>query len=605
VQEHTSILSLLIVVSLSFFIPIILHRIKWGFLPIVVAEIVSGIILGESGFSIIHEDQWLALLSTLGFMYLMFLSGLEIDFSSMKQKDKAGWKSPLWISLVTFLLILVCSFGIAWLLAKLGFVTDVLFMTMLISTVSLSIVVPTLKDKGISNTAYGQTLLLTAVISDFATMILLAVYVSLHAHDLVQPLLLGTLFVIVFFIYRVILRFRPDRLSGLFAKESIQLGTRGVFALLLFFVVLSEKMGAESILGAFLAGVIVSLLSPKPQFVHQLTSFGFGFLIPIFFVMIGATLELEALYADPTALILLPLMLASFYVSKIIPVMWWRFAFGWKETLGAGFLLPSTLSLVIAGTAIGLELGILNETMKAALILSAVLSCIISPILFQKAVGGEKEKRKKQICFVGANAVSISLAVQLSQKGESILLVTADPTMNRFQEKYPFQTIVVSDLSLCSEYERYLRESDMLVVFSADESINIAVSNFAKNRGVEEIICRLDNEGNTGELEEGIRIFSNLGAQRTLLHAFIEYPSLIRLLHNDQYMQEIMITSEQYHNSYIKELRIPENTLIIRIFRGDTIIVPRGDTRLKIGDILLVSGEQEVLEEVRMMLTRD
>ena len=604
-QEHTSILSLLIVVSLSFFIPIILHRIKWGFLPIVVAEIVSGIILGESGFSIIHEDQWLALLSTLGFMYLMFLSGLEIDFSSMKQKDKAGWKSPLWISLVTFLLILVCSFGIAWLLAKLGFVTDVLFMTMLISTVSLSIVVPTLKDKGISNTAYGQTLLLTAVISDFATMILLAVYVSLHAHDLVQPLLLGTLFVIVFFIYRVILRFRPDRLSGLFAKESIQLGTRGVFALLLFFVVLSEKMGAESILGAFLAGVIVSLLSPKPQFVHQLTSFGFGFLIPIFFVMIGATLELEALYADPTALILLPLMLASFYVSKIIPVMWWRFAFGWKETLGAGFLLPSTLSLVIAGTAIGLELGILNETMKAALILSAVLSCIISPILFQKAVGGEKEKRKKQICFVGANAVSISLAVQLSQKGESILLVTADPTMNRFQEKYPFQTIVVSDLSLCSEYERYLRESDMLVVFSADESINIAVSNFAKNRGVEEIICRLDNEGNTGELEEGIRIFSNLGAQRTLLHAFIEYPSLIRLLHNDQYMQEIMITSEQYHNSYIKELRIPENTLIIRIFRGDTIIVPRGDTRLKIGDILLVSGEQEVLEEVRMMLTRD
>ncbi|HJV47405.1 MAG TPA: cation:proton antiporter, partial [Bacillota bacterium] len=105
-------------------------------------------------------------------------------------------------------------------------------------------------------------------------------------------------------------------------------GTRGVFALILFFVVLAEKVGTESILGAFLAGILVSLLSPKKEFVHQLTSFGFGFLIPIFFVMVGAKLELAGLF-DRRVLLTLPVLIVSFYVSKFVPILLWRKWFSW------------------------------------------------------------------------------------------------------------------------------------------------------------------------------------------------------------------------------------------------------------------------------------
>ncbi len=72
--------------------------------------------------------------------------------------------------------------------------------------------------------------------------------------------------------------------------------------LILLFVALSETMGVENILGAFLAGVVVSLLSPGRDFVHQLDSFGYGFLIPIFFVMVGVGFDFASLFENPRIL---------------------------------------------------------------------------------------------------------------------------------------------------------------------------------------------------------------------------------------------------------------------------------------------------------------
>ena len=79
---------------------------------------------------------------------------------------------------------------------------------------------------------------------------------------------------------------------------TVQIGTRAVFTLIIVLVAISETVGAENILGAFLAGVLVSLLSPNPNLIHKLDSFGYGFLIPIFFVMIGVDLDVGSLFGD-------------------------------------------------------------------------------------------------------------------------------------------------------------------------------------------------------------------------------------------------------------------------------------------------------------------
>jgi CPA2 family monovalent cation:H+ antiporter-2 len=489
-------------------------------------------------------------------------------------------------------------FGVAFQL--LGFVTDWIFMTLIISTISLSIVVPILKDKGISNTPYGQTILLTAVISDFATMILLAIYVALHADNIAKPFLLLILFIVVFFFYRFLAQFKTGRIIQRISRETVQLGTRGVFALILFLVVLSEEIGAESILGAFLAGVLVSLLSPRKEFVHQLNSFGFGFLIPIFFFMVGATLELRGLFQDMNALLLLPLILCSFYVSKFVPILLWRRWFPWNRTLAAGYLLPSTLSLVIAGTAIGMELGVIDNKAKAALILAAVLSCVLSPILFQRAAPPkEPDEDQKRISLIGANTINLALAKQLHQDGYDVTIYTADESLNEKERTHSFRTVVLPEVTPGQLANHDVAESDFVVALTRDEALNIQIANWAKLGGCEQVICRMDNEEKSHELVDGVNVFSTLISNRILLQALIEYPSIVKLLQVDQSLREVEVTNDQLHNRLIKDLSFLGDALIIRVVRKINLIVPHGSTRIKVGDTLLISGDQDMIQSIR------
>ncbi len=89
-EQHLDLTSLMIVVGVAFLVPILLHKMKLKIIPVVVAEIIAGIIIGKSGFNIVGEDHFLELFSTLGLIYLMFLSGLEIDFSQFKKKKNKG-----------------------------------------------------------------------------------------------------------------------------------------------------------------------------------------------------------------------------------------------------------------------------------------------------------------------------------------------------------------------------------------------------------------------------------------------------------------------------------------------------------------------------------
>ena len=82
-------LSLVVVVLAAFFTPILVNRLRITFLPIVVAEILMGIVIGHSFLNLVERDAMLNILSTLGFIFLMFLSGLEIDFKAFK-RDKSS-----------------------------------------------------------------------------------------------------------------------------------------------------------------------------------------------------------------------------------------------------------------------------------------------------------------------------------------------------------------------------------------------------------------------------------------------------------------------------------------------------------------------------------
>src|SRR5699024_681241 len=184
-------------------------------------------------------------------------------------------------------------------------IDDILLMIIIISTISLGFVVPTLKEMNIMRTTIGQFILLVAVLADLVTMILLTVYGALHASGGTSLWLIGSLVVFAIIFYFLCGIFKKAQFLQKLMDGTTQIGIRAVFALIIMLFALAEFVGSENILGAFLAGVIFSLLGPDEDMVEKLDSFGYGFFIPIFFIMVGVDLNIPTLIKEPSLLIII------------------------------------------------------------------------------------------------------------------------------------------------------------------------------------------------------------------------------------------------------------------------------------------------------------
>lgn len=612
-MEHgASFASLVIVVTVALLTPIILQRLKLNIIPVVVAEILMGLIIGKSGFNLVEQDMWLETLSTLGFIFLMFLSGLEIDFSAFSSKKKRetlpnGKLEPKTFQTATiiFAAILVLSIGLSFLFVLAGFVDSAFLMTIIIATISLGVVVPTLKEANIMKSVIGQVILLVAVIADLVTMILLAVFASLHETGGNTWLLL-ILFVAGLILYFVGSRIKNNKIMDTLSRGTVQIGTRAVFALIIFLVALSESVGAEHILGAFLAGVLVSLLSPNEELVHKLDSFGYGFLIPIFFVMIGVDMDIWSLFTDPKLLLFIPLLLIALLVSKLLPVYYLKKWYDIKTIIASGFLLTSTLSLVIAASTIGERLNIITPQMSGIFILVAIISCIITPIVFKKLFPKEAAREKViNVSIIGVNQVTM----QVYQELKSTLY---DVTFyHKQQEKYDFQ--LADSLFEIVELENYSEEilqqtdiygADIVVISTGDSFLNAEMSLMIKRAGVDRVICRVENMEMDEELRrEDIEVFSMLTSTKALLTALIQSPNIFALLGNTETsLHEITLRNKEFEGMSLRSFPFTGDVIFVRIFRGADFVIPHGDTELQLNDHLLVTGSHEYVTELKRQL---
>ncbi|MFD1735345.1 monovalent cation:proton antiporter family protein [Bacillus salitolerans] len=612
-DHHASVTSLLIVVTVAFLTPLLIHRFKLNIIPVVVAEIIMGLIIGKTGFDIIHPDMWIDTLSTLGFIFLMFLSGLEIDFSAFagnkkREKLQNGKDAPnsFLISTVIFIGIFLISLFLSYLFVWFGFIENAFLMTLIISTISLGVVVPTLKDANLMKKGIGQTILLVAVIADLVTMILLAVFVSLYSEDQGNMWLLLILFAAGIAFYFVGKYFRHRTYLETMSKGTIQIGTRAVFTLIIILVGVSESVGAENILGAFLAGVLVSLLAPNADLVHKLDSFGYGFLIPIFFVMVGVNLDVWSLFEDPKVLYLIPLLLIALFISKIVPVYLLRFWYDTKTVLASGFLLTSTLSLVIAAATIGERVGVIDGRMSGALILVAVITSIITPIAFKKLFPEkETENPKKKVAFIGANQLTLPASIELNKSlYETTLYHVKQEKLEKQVTESLFNIVELENYSTEELKKHDIFDSDILVVTTGDEEINAHIATFAKEYGVERVIARAeDPEVDEALRGRGIEVFSVLLSTKSLLRALIESPSVMNILTNQETaLYQINMKNQFYHEIKLRNFPFTGDVIFVRIFRGKDSIVPHGDTELLVGDRLIVTGSREYVNELKMVL---
>ena len=613
-EQHASVSSLVIVILVAFLTPILLHRFKLNFIPVVIAEIIMGLVIGKSGFNLVHQDMWLETLSTLGFIFLMFLSGLEIDFTAFsggkKKKELLpnGKEEPnrLKLAIIIFIGIFFVSLGLSYLFVLFGLIDNAFLMTLIISTISLGVVVPTLKEAHIMKSAIGQIILLVAVIADLATMILLAVFVSLYGEGHGNMWLLLILFGVGVLLYFLAKRLKNNPFIKSLSTGTVQIGTRAVFTLIILLVAVSETVGAENILGAFLAGVLVSLLAPNQEMVHKLDSFGYGFLIPIFFVMIGVELDLGSLLSDKKMLLLIPLLVLAFLISKIIPVYLLRYWYDTKTTIASAFLLTSTLSLVIAAAKIAERIDIITSQMSGTLILVAVITCIITPIIFKKLFPRESAKEKKlKITFLGANQLTMPVSRELhSSLYEPVLYHTKQDKSDRSIADSLFSINEIDNYELATLEDMNIFESDIIVISTGDEEVNATLAVTAKEYGVGRVIVRVESPDLHETLrEQDIEVYSVFLSTKALLRALIESPSVMNILTNQETsLYEIRMLNSQFEGMTLRKFPFTGDVIFVRIFRGKDSIVPHGDTELHMNDRLIVTGSKEYVDELKREL---
>ena len=141
--------------------------------------------------------------------------------------------------------------------------------------------------------------------------------------------------------------------------------------------------------------------------VEKLDSIGYGFFIPIFFVMVGVNLEVWSIFKEPSSMLMIPILIVGLFISKLLPSLVLRKWYPRNIVLGSAILLTSTLSLVIAVAQIGEKLEIISPSLSASLILSAVITCIFAPILFKKCSQSRNTKTKSSYYWREQNYPSV------------------------------------------------------------------------------------------------------------------------------------------------------------------------------------------------------
>ncbi|MGO2174836.1 cation:proton antiporter domain-containing protein [Staphylococcus equorum] len=607
-------LSLVVVVLAAFLTPILVNRLRVSFLPVVVAEILMGIVIGHSFLNLVERDAMLNILSTLGFIFLMFLSGLEIDFKAFKkdkssttQEEKSKKQEPghLQLAVIVFMAIMIISIVFAYMFKWLGLIDDVLLMVIIISTISLGVVVPTLKEMNIMRTTIGQFILLVAVLADLVTMILLTGYGAMHASGSTSLWLIGSLVVFTLIFYFLGGIFKKAQFLQMLMDGTTQIGIRAVFALIILLVALAEGVGAENILGAFLAGVVVSLLGPDEDMVEKLDSFGYGFFIPIFFIMVGVDLNIPELIKEPSLLLIIPFLILAFLISKLVPVFYIRRWFDMKTTISSAFLLTSTLSLVIASAKIAEQLGTISSEISGILILSSVITCVFVPIVFKKMFPMPDEAtRQIEVSLIGKNQLTIPIAQNLTSQLYQVSLYYRNDLSDKRKLSDAISMIEIADYEEELLERLGLFERNIVVCSTNDDDINRKVALMAKAHGVKRVICRLESSSSDVELQkEGIEVFSSYLSNKILLKGLIETPNMLNLLSNvETSLYEIAMLNHQYDQIQLRNFPFDGDIIFVRIIRNNESIVPHGDTQLRYRDRVIVTGSKEYVDELKREL---
>jgi Kef-type K+ transport system membrane component KefB len=375
--------NLLIVVAVAFAAPLVLGFFPAVKLPSVVLEILAGIVIGPSVLGIVEVDDSVSVISVIGLAFLLFLAGLEIDFDRLRG-------SVLRVTMMAFVVSFAIALVVAGVLKATGLIETPLLIAIILCATSLGVLIPVLKDAGEISSTFGQLIVAAGTIADFGAVILLSIFFSGEGGIGSTLLLIGSLVALAVVVFIAV---KTAERSSLLQQDLVrlqdttaQIRVRGAVVLLVGFAAIADSLGLESILGAFMAGAILSLLDKDEQMTHpefrrKLEAIGFGVFIPVFFVASGVKYDLDALLSSASNVAMVPIFLAALVAARGIPALLYRRLLDARHTAIAGLMQATSLPFIVAAVAIGQDLDLIDPAEGAALIGAGLLSVLLFPAI--------------------------------------------------------------------------------------------------------------------------------------------------------------------------------------------------------------------------------
>lgn len=627
ISFHYDFYPLLIVAAIAWVTPITLSLLRLKKVPIVIVEIMLGYLAGKFLLNDLSAESFYILdfFALTGFLFLMFLSGLEIDVDQIiaslprrKLTYSRFLKNPLMVGLTQFILAISLSLLAAFSLSHIIDMPNIWYFSLIMVTTSVAIVLPVLKTRGETGSRFGQMIIIAAAVADIISIILFTFTAFIIKNGFhIKLFYILALFTLFYIFYKIIERYKDvpqlKKISYQLSQAASQIRIRGTILIMMTFVVLSQYIGEEVVLlGAFLSGLVLSSMMHRQRslLLIKLDGMGFGFFIPFFFIMVGMQFDPTALAEfDSSLVIFLVLLLISLYMVKVIPSLLWRRLFGTRKALSGGFLISSRLSLIIAASAIGLELGVITPGINSSVIIMAVITCFISPVLFNWITPSRITEGNKTI-IIGGSSTAVLLARRLNLHGRKSVIIEADKSrFDEISEKGLF-TIHADGLDPKTFERLHITPDNYVIMEMDDDELNLKISQMLKNEFQhEKIISKISRFSLEYRFKQlGIETIDVVQILATTIENLITRPTtyhaLVESFENFS-VDEITVTNNHMDGQQIKQMSFHKDAILMMVKRGTSFFIPHGNTHIRTADILLVFGTQTAFDDTRLKMEQN
>ncbi|MBM7368795.1 cation:proton antiporter [Gordonia hydrophobica] len=377
----TSTTALLVVPLLVLIAPILSRGLgRWVTIPVVVFELVLGILAGPALLGWVDEAEFISKLSEFGVTLLFFVAGTELTASAVRGRTARrawlGWLISIGVGVAAGFAV---SPGLGAIIIGIS-----------LASTALGTLLPILRDSGDLGTPFGDSIGALGAAGEFGPIVAISLF--LGGRSLGAASLVLVLFGVIAVVAIVQAGRRPHQRLHRFVESTLhtsaQFAVRAVLAVLAILVFLTLQLEIDMLLGAFTAGIVWKLLirdadeSTQRSVEAKVDAVAFGFLVPIFFVYTGVKFDLAALLDAPASFLWIPAVLVALLLVRGLPSMLAAPAgASRREQIATGLFGATGLPIIVVVTDIGVRQEVLTSTQAAILVGSGLLSVLIFPLV--------------------------------------------------------------------------------------------------------------------------------------------------------------------------------------------------------------------------------